>query len=112
MYSRVEGCQTGPRALLHAYVITRVAYEIILADFNLVVSNPTAKTAKFNSLSNFLAIRYFTGLAICTFTVIVGLGAHIHAVRDDGYYVRAFSRRLCCFIVHMQKKNWWLTCKS
>ena len=39
----------GPRALLHA-LHHYALHKIILADFNLAVSTPTAKTAKFKSL--------------------------------------------------------------
>ena len=54
-----------PRALLHALCHYALQTEIILADFNLVVSTQTSYQAiKFNSLSNFPAIRYVDWLKI------------------------------------------------
>ena len=49
-----KGRRTGPRALQHVRIKLRIAgaANIILADFNLVVSTLTAKPP------NFLAIRY------------------------------------------------------
>ena len=41
--ARVEGQRVKPRALLHALRHYALWAEIILADFNLVVSTPTAK---------------------------------------------------------------------
>ena len=56
--AHVEGCKAGPRALLHALCHYTLQAKMILVDFNLAVST-RLPTAKFNSLSNFLAIWYF-----------------------------------------------------
>ena len=54
-----------PRALLHALCHYALQAKIILADFNLAISTQTSYQAtKFNSLSNFLAIRYVDWLKI------------------------------------------------
>ena len=56
--TRVEGRRVGPRVLLHALRHSRhytLRVKIILVDFNLAVAT---QTAKFNSPSNFPAIRY------------------------------------------------------
>ena len=57
--------QVEPRVLLHALCHYALQTKIILADFNLAVSTQTSYQAtKFNSLSNFPAIRYVDWLKI------------------------------------------------
>ena len=82
------------------YVITRFAYKIILADFNLPVSTPTAKPAKYNSPSNFPAIRYISqpwrkfgsGLGTRLGERVVKKGElYVNDVRWTSYELRAWQ---------------------
>ena len=56
---RVGGCQAGPRALLHAlHHNYALRAKIMLTDFNVAVSTPTAKPSNLIPPSNFPAIPY------------------------------------------------------
>ena len=58
MYRLRRGAPDRAKGATACIMSLRIMCEIILVDFNLVVSTSTAKP-KFNSPSNFLAIRYF-----------------------------------------------------
>ena len=58
MYSSRRWMPGGAKSATTYITSLHVAGKIILTDFNLVVSTLTVKLAKFNSLSNFLAIQY------------------------------------------------------
>ena len=59
--AHIEGCQAGPRALLHALHHYAGRVKIILAHFNLVVTTPTAKPP------NLIPHQNLTGYTASTF---------------------------------------------
>ena len=58
MYSLHRGALDRAKSATACITSLHIACKIILADFNSAVSIPTAIAAKFNSPSNFPAIKY------------------------------------------------------
>ena len=68
--ARVEGRPPGPRALLHALHHYVLWAKIILADFNLAVSTPTAKPP------NLVPVK-LSSYTVCTLDTLIGLSASV-----------------------------------
>ena len=82
----VERRRAGPRALLHALCHYTLRAKIILADFNLAVSTPTAKPPNLNPRHNFPAIRYVELLHVCMYVCM-----YVCTVDLEIFVVKFFS---------------------